>query len=153
MIARDTELSELEADTSIAIVGMAGRFPGAPDIDAFWRNLREGVESVIRFTDEELLQAGVDPAALSDPTYVKAGAVLEDVDLFDAAFFGLTPREAQIMDPQQRLFLETAWNAIESAGYNPESYDGAIGVYAGSAISTYLLHNLQPNPEVMEDAG
>src|SRR5690348_5852201 len=115
----------------IAIIGLAGRFPGADTISQFWRNLCTGVESITRFSDEELLSAGVDPALLSDPNYVKAGAVLEDIDLFDAPFFGLTPKEAQLMDPQHRLFLETAWQALESAGYDPETYQKSIGLYAG----------------------
>ena len=89
----------------IAIVGLACRFPGARDADAFWRNLRDGVESIRRFTDEELIAAGVDPATLADPNYVKLRPQLEDVDLFDAGFFGFNPREAETLDPQQRFFL------------------------------------------------
>src|SRR3989440_1919979 len=139
--------------TDIAIIGLSGRFPGARNVDEFWQNLRNGVESISLFSDEELLQSGVDPSVLGDPNYVKAGAILEDIDKFDAAFFGFTPKEAQIMDPQHRLFIETAWNAIESAGYNPETYKGSIGLYAGSGLSTYLLNNLYPNTEVMESAG
>ncbi len=139
--------------TDIAIIGLSGRFPGARNVDEFWQNLRNGVESISLFSDEELLQSGVDPSVLGDPNYVKAGAILEDIDKFDAAFFGFTPKEAQIMDPQHRLFIETAWNAIESAGYNPETYKGSIGLYAGSGLSTYLLNNLYPNAEVMDSAG
>src|SRR6266568_3584401 len=139
--------------TDIAIIGLSGRFPGARNVDEFWQNLRNGVESISLFSDEELLQSGVDPSVLGDPNYVKAGAILEDIDKFDAAFFGFTPKEAQIMDPQHRLFIETAWNAIESAGYNPETYKGSIGLYAGSGLSTYLLNNLYSNAEVMDSAG
>src|SRR5690348_14347101 len=136
----------------IAIIGMAGRFPGARNIDEFWRNLCNGIESITRFSDQELLRAGVDPALLSDPNYVKAGAILEDIDMFDASFFGFTPKEAQIMDPQHRLFIETAWNALESAGYNPETYKGSIGLYAGSGLSTYFLNNLYSNTDGIDTA-
>ncbi|MGZ6530042.1 MAG: beta-ketoacyl synthase N-terminal-like domain-containing protein, partial [Tumebacillaceae bacterium] len=97
----------------VAVVGLAGRFPGAKNTEQFWRNLRNGVESIRFFSDEELLEAGVNPAKLQDPKYVKAGAPLEEIESFDAGFFGFNPREAEIMDPQQRLFLETAWEAIE----------------------------------------
>jgi len=130
--------------SEIAIVGMSGRFPGAADLDAFWQNLRDGVESVSFFSDEELLAAGVDPATLKDPNYVKAKSILPDIDRFDAEFFGISPKEAERMDPQHRLFLEVAWEAIEQAGYNPETYAGAIGVYAGADPSSYLLHHISP---------
>ncbi len=134
----------------IAIIGMAGRFPGARNLDEFWQNLRDGVESITFFTDEEAIAAGVDPALVKNPHYVKANGVLEDVDLFDAAFFGFNPREAEIMDPQHRLFLECAWEALENAGYDPETFDGLIGVYAGASLSTYLLFHLLPNRELVE---
>jgi len=131
--------------TEIAIVGMAGRFPGARNLAEFWRNLREGVES-IRFPDDrELESMGVDPAVLRDPQYVKASAVLEGMDLFDAAFFGYTPREAELLDPQQRVFLECAWEALENAGYDSARSRAAIGVFAGATTNTYLLFNLFPN--------
>lgn len=126
----------------VAIIGMAGRFPGAKNIDEFWRNLCDGVMSITSFSDEELLSSGVDPELLRNPQYVKAGATLEDIKSFDAAFFGFSPREAEITDPQQRLFLEVAWEAFENAGYAPKTYAGSIGVYAGASISNYLLSNL-----------
>src|ERR1044071_3411453 len=113
----------------IAIIGMAGRFPGARNVEEFWQNLRDGVESVTFFTDEELLSSGVDPGLLLNPNYVKASPVLEGADLFDAEFFGYSPREAEMIDPQHRVFLECAWEALENAGYNPEAYKGLIGVY------------------------
>ena len=91
-------MPEMSESTDIAVIGMAGRFPGAVTVDEFWRNLCNGTESITRFTDEELLRAGVDPAVLRDPNYVKAGAILDDIDLFDAAFFGLTPQEARLME-------------------------------------------------------
>lgn len=131
-------------DSDIAIIGMAGRFPKAPDLDAFWRNLRDGIESVVPLTDEELLSAGVDHALLSNPNYVKSAVLLEDYDLFDPAFFGMTPRDAEIIDPQHRLLLECSWEVLESAGYDATRYSGAIGVFAGTSISTYLI-NLYAN--------
>ena len=137
----------------IAIVGMSVRLPGASDLEAFWKNLREGVESIRVFSDRELLAAGVDPVQLQDPNYVKARGALDDVDLFDAAFFGFTPREAETMDPQHRLFLEGAWTALEHAGLNPAAYDGAIGVFAGANLTGYLLRNLAPNDELVKRVG
>ncbi|HZU68588.1 MAG TPA: SDR family NAD(P)-dependent oxidoreductase [Ktedonobacteraceae bacterium] len=138
------------AFAGIAIIGMSGRFPGARDIEQFWHNVASGVKSIRSFSDDELLAAGVDPELLKLPNYVKAGAVLEDIDLFDAAFFGYAPREAQITDPQQRFFLECAWEALERAGYDPERYRGLVGVFAGSGFSTYMLNNLYGNPELLD---
>ena len=137
----------------IAIVGMAGRFPGARNIAQFWQNLSNGVESLTALTDEELLRAGVDPLSLRDPAYVKTAAVLEDFDRFDASFFGLSPRDASIMDPQHRVFLECAWEALEHAGWNPDQFPGSIGVYAGSGMNSYFMFNLLANPELMRNAG
>jgi acyl transferase domain-containing protein/acyl carrier protein len=134
----------------VAVIGMAGRFPSAESIDELWRNLRDGVESVVSFSDEELLAAGVDQALLADPHYVKSGTVVGGPDLFDAAFFGFNPREAEITDPQHRLFLEHAHQALELAGYDPQTYGGLIGVFAGSTMSTYLANNLYRNPLVIE---
>jgi phthiocerol/phenolphthiocerol synthesis type-I polyketide synthase E len=127
------------ATTDIAIVGLACRFPGAGDPERFWRNLRNGVESVSFFSDGELRAAGIPPAVYSAPNYVRAHAVLEGIELFDAGFFGYSPREAEIMDPQQRLFLEVAWEALERAGYDPSRYAGVIGVYGGVTLSSYLM--------------
>ncbi|HEV2862457.1 MAG TPA: SDR family NAD(P)-dependent oxidoreductase [Pyrinomonadaceae bacterium] len=144
------------ADTfsyDIAVVGMAGRFPGARNVAEFWRNLRDGVESVSFFTDEELAGRGVEPAMLADANYVKAGAVVEDAELFDASFFGFTPREAEMTDPQHRLFLEHAWQALEAAGYDPEKYAGRVGVFAGESVNSYLLHNLLPRRDLLESVG
>src|ERR1700675_4094185 len=106
---RSTDMDADNALNAIAIVGMAGRFPGANNIEQFWRNIRDGVESITFFRDEELLAAGVDPELLRKPNYVKAKSVLANVDRFDAHFFGLSPREAAAMDPQHRFFLECAW--------------------------------------------
>src|SRR5258706_4214299 len=129
----------------IAIVGLAGRFGGAKDLQELWENLRGGVESIRRFDDEELAAAGVPREVLANPRYVKAGTVIEGADLLDAEFFGLTPREAEIIDPQHRLFLECAWEALEAAGYDSESYRRPIGVYAGVSFSTYVWLSVWSN--------
>jgi acyl transferase domain-containing protein len=133
--------SELE----IAIIGLACRFPGAGSAEAFWQNLRAGVESITFLRDDEIEPSSIDPGSLDDPNYVKAAAVLDDVEWFDAAFFGITPKEAEVMDPQQRVFLECAWEALEHAGYDSERYRGAIGVYGGARTNTYIF-NLYSNP-------
>lgn len=130
--------------TGVAIIGMAGRFPGARNIDEYWRNLCDGVESITRLTDVELTGAGVNAVLLRDPAYVKAAPLLADIDLFDARFFECSPKESRLMDPQHRLFLETAWEALEDAGYAARGRtkaSGAVGVFggAGGAISSYLL--------------
>ena len=138
---------------AIAIVGMAGRFPGAADLDEFWRNLSEGRETIRFFTDEELMAAGVDPRALARPGYVKARGLLEGIDLFDAPFFDLTPREVELLDPQQRIFLECAWHALEDAGCDPARFPGAIGLYAGVSANYYLLRNVLSNPGLLQDGG
>lgn len=139
--------------SEIAVIGMAGRFPGAKNIDEYWRNLQKGAETVSFFTDRELEAAGVDPALLKNPHYVKARGIVEGIELFDASFFGLTPREAETIDPQHRLFLECAWQALEHAGYDPDRYEGLIGVYGGVGLNKYLLNNLYPNRAFMESAG
>jgi acyl transferase domain-containing protein/ubiquinone/menaquinone biosynthesis C-methylase UbiE/acyl carrier protein len=135
-------------ESDLAIIAMSGRFPGAKNIDAFWENLRFGVESIARFSGEELLMNGVLPELLQNPNYVRASAWVDDIELFDANFFGFNPKEAEILDPQQRLFLECAWETLEQAGYNPQTYAGTIGVYAGVGASNYLLKNLYLNPAV-----
>jgi len=129
----------------IAIVGLSGRFPGADDVDAFWRNIQGGVESVSRFTDEQLRERGVPQSLLDDPDYVKAGVMFEGFDQFDAGFFGYTPREAENLDPQQRVFLECASAALEHAGCDPERWPGKVGVYAGEGANVYLIRNLLPS--------
>src|SRR5262245_31147990 len=111
---------------------MSLRFPGARNVAEFWQNLRDGVESVSFFSEQELLAAGVPAETLHQPNYVRASATLGDVESFDASFFGFYPREAELLDPQHRLFLECAWEALEDAGYNPDTYRGMIGVYAGA---------------------
>jgi amino acid adenylation domain-containing protein len=124
----------------IAIIGMTGRFPGAGSVGEFWRNLRQGVESVTFFTDAELEHSGVDAAIRNRPDYVKAGAILEDIEQFDAAFFGFNPREAEITDPQHRLFLECAYEALESCGYGAHQRSTPVGVFAGVTMGTYWMN-------------
>ncbi|MEO1348698.1 MAG: SDR family NAD(P)-dependent oxidoreductase [Cyanobacteria bacterium J06635_15] len=148
-----SEFEEHDYLDKVAIIGMAGHFPGAKNLDEFWLNLRSGVESVSFFSDQELRAIGVNPALLNDPNYVKAGILLEDKDLFDAAFFGYSPRQAEIIDPQQRLFLECAWNALESAGYEPQAYPERINVYGGAGINSYLFFNLASNPGLAQSVG
>jgi phthiocerol/phenolphthiocerol synthesis type-I polyketide synthase E len=135
--------------TSIAIIGMAGRFPGARNIDEYWRNLRDGIESVTFLTAEQIETFGVDQKLRDDPNYVKAVAMLDGYDLFDASFFGISHREAEIMDPQHRIFLECAWEALEMAGYSATNYMRPIAVYGGATINTYLLYNLLPADEIV----
>ena len=144
---------ERNAVDPIAIIGMNGRFPGAKNIEEFWHNLYNGVESVKFFSREELIENGLDEHLLNNPKFVAADAVLDDIDKFDASFFGYSAREAEIMDPQHRIFLECAWEVMESAGYNSELYDGRVSVYAGSALSGYMIRNLYSNPGLVEDIG
>ena len=136
------------ADSSaVAVIGMAARFPGAPSIDAYWRNLASGIESVTQFSDEELRAAGVSEALLTHPRYVKAKPVLDGIDLFDAAFFGMSAHEASITDPQHRVFLELCHEALEDAGCASDTRGGSTGVFAGAGLSAYLLHNLSGSDE------
>ena len=130
----------VEEGGDIAVIGLSCRFPGAEDPDAFWRNLRDGVESISSFSEEELAEAAVDAETFGDPAYVPARGVVKDATSFDAAFFGFNPREAEVMDPQHRIFLEGAWAALEDAGYDSERYGGRVGVFAGVGLNTYLLH-------------
>ena len=123
----------------IAIIGMSGRFPGADNVQAFWENLVAGVESITRFSEAEL---EMQPPAEAGAAFVNARGVVRNADQFDAAFFGFNPREAELLDPQHRVFLECAWEAVESAGYDLERYRGSVGVWAGSGINSYLLYNL-----------
>ena len=131
----------------IAIIGLSGRFPGAQNVKTFWHNLVHGVNSIVPLSDEELnLTPQERERLLSDPNFVPFSATIKDADHFDAPFFGIYPREAQAMDPQHRLFLECSWEAIEDAGYEPSSYAGSIGVFAGSYMNTYTLCSLESHP-------
>ncbi|WP_194290168.1 non-ribosomal peptide synthetase/type I polyketide synthase [Rhizobium rhizogenes] len=149
------ESSELEdfPTHAVAIIGMSGRFPNARNIDEFWQRLREGHEAVKHFTDQELREEGVDEALLNDPNYVKSGVILSDIEMFDASFFGYTPREAQLIDPQQRLFLECASEALEVSGYGCDRHRGTTGVFAGASPSGYFIHNISKRPDIMSTAG
>jgi len=132
----------------IAIVGMAGRFPGSPDVDAFWSDLLAGREGIVDLDEETLRAGGADPAEIAHPRYVKRAPLLAGHDRFDASFFGYSPLEAEVMDPQQRVLLEVAWQALEDAGHDPSHHAGPIGVFAGSKTNTYLFH-LASQPEVL----
>ncbi|MFB9924337.1 SDR family oxidoreductase [Amycolatopsis halotolerans] len=137
----------------VAIVGMACRVPGAADVRRFWRNLTAGVESVRRFTRAEQLAAGVPVEELDDPAFVPAAPVLDDMAGFDAAFFGMTPREAELADPQQRLFLELCHTALEDAGHPPGRVRGEVGVYGGTGVDDYLWRNIRGNRRIWDSAG
>ena len=127
---------------AIAVVGMAGKFPGADSVSAFWRNLRAGVESIVDLSEDELITAGVGEKALANRSYVRRAALLPGIEEFDAEFFGFTPQAARMMDPQHRLFLQTVFHALEDAGYDPLQIDNTVGVFGTSSASGYLLHNL-----------
>ncbi|HEX5715840.1 MAG TPA: amino acid adenylation domain-containing protein, partial [Thermoanaerobaculia bacterium] len=142
----------LARTSDIAVVGISGRFPGAADVEALWRNLCDGVEAISRFSEEELIASGVPPEVFRGPNYINAKGISEGVGWFDAGFFGYTPREAEIIDPQQRMFLEVAWEALENAACDPERFPGLIGVFAGAGFNTYLF-NLYSNPELMAAIG
>ncbi|MCU0681424.1 MAG: amino acid adenylation domain-containing protein [Polyangiaceae bacterium] len=140
------------ADEAIAIVGMAVRLPGADDVAAYWRNLLEGRES-ITFFEPDQLDPSLDPALTKQPGYVRARGVLADPAAFDAGFFSMSPREAEVTDPQHRLALELAWEALEDAGYDPSRVEGAVGVYAGEYNVTYYIEHVLRRPDVVERAG
>ena len=141
MASIDTTLEKV-SDLDIAIVGMSGRFPGANSVDAFWENLRDKIESISFFSEQDLVDSGIERSVLENSEYVKASPILEDIESFDASFFGFSPKEAEFMDPQNRLFLECAWEVLEKAGYDPETYEGLIGVYGGVSTNTYFLSNV-----------
>lgn len=141
----------------IAIVGMVGRFPGAGDLETFWRNICDGTESISKFTDEEVDTTGLDPAILKERAYVKARGVVDGIEMFEPSFFGLSAREALVLDPQQRLFMECCWEALEQAGYDPRAFRGPIGLYGGATLSSYQNHlyahvDLLPNPDTLSIA-
>lgn len=140
-------------ETDIAIIAIALRFPGAVNAEEFWYNLENGIESITFFTDDELLASGVSPEMLKDPNYVKADGILENIEYFDGPFFGYSPSECERIDPQHRVYLECAWEALERAGYNPESYEGRIGVFSGANMSTYLINNVYSNNEAISVMG
>ena len=140
-------------ENDIAVIGMACRLPGAQNYQSFWENLKAGKEALEELSDDELRNAGVSESDLANPNYVKAGMFLRNMECFDAGFFGFSPLDAKIMDPQHRHFLECSWEAFEDAGYNPESIEGAVGVFAGSGYNSYMTSNLLSHPELLEDVG
>jgi len=142
----------MTSSTAIAIIGLSGRFPGANTLEQFWLNLQQGIESIQRFTPEEMIACGVPSEVARDPSYVPAKGIVEDIAGFDAAFFGYSPREASYMDPQHRVFLECAWEALEHSGYDPLSASATIGLYAGCGDATYLYHLLQSKKDLAEAA-
>ncbi|HET7459925.1 MAG TPA: beta-ketoacyl synthase N-terminal-like domain-containing protein, partial [Longimicrobium sp.] len=136
----------------VAVIGLAARFPGASGVDAFWRNLREGISGIRRFTDHELRAAGVPPGQVADASLVRAYGALDGIDQFDAGFFGFSPREAAVLNPQHRLFLETAWEALEGAGYDPARAGGRVGVFTGAELNGYWTHAAS-HPSLAQGAG
>lgn len=141
----ESDVYSVKTGLEIAVIGLAARFSGAQNTNEFWNNISNSVETIRFFTDAEYLAHGNDPERLRDPRHVKAESVIEGKDLFDASFFGFSAKEAQMMDPQHRLFLESSYTALENAGYNPETYQSPVGVYAGTGISKYLLFNIYPH--------
>jgi amino acid adenylation domain-containing protein len=148
----ETQKSQTPALDGIAIIGMAGRFPGADSVEALWSNLCEGIESCTLFREDEI-DPSVGAELRNDPNYVRARGIVEGAETFDAAFFGISPREAEVMDPQARVFLELAYTALENSGYTPESYQGEIGLYAGSGQNTYFEYHISGRPEIIDRLG
>src|ERR1700759_5120186 len=136
-------------ESSIAVIGMSRRFPGARNVATFWDNIREGRETIRVFTEQELLAAGERPELVRDASYVRACGYLDDIDHFDASFFGISPRDAAIFDPQHRLFLECAVEAFEDAGYVSGRVEGPVSVFAASGASDYFTYNLVSNEELL----
>ena len=146
-------LGDAYSENDIAIVGMAARLPGARNVREYWRNLVDGVESIQRFSDEELLAAGESSTRLKRPNYVPASGALQDMEMFDGEFFGFSPKESAIVDPQHRHFLEVCWEALEDASVMPERFDGRIGVFAGCGMGSYFYFNLCSNRELVNSVG
>ncbi|MCP5207228.1 MAG: amino acid adenylation domain-containing protein [Hahellaceae bacterium] len=146
-------LMESLGGVKVAIVGMAGRFPGADNVEAFWQNICDKKESITFFSADQLRAAGVPEDLIKQPNYVPAKGMLDSISGFEAPFFNFTPREAQITDPQQRLFLECSWEALEDAACVPAEFDGRIGVYAGIGMNQYLMSNLSSHPELLAQLG
>lgn len=154
MAANDSKVDKADySETDIAVVGMALRLPGASSQDEFWTNLKEGRESIDDLSESDLLASGVAASDLADPNYVKRAPLLKRVEWFDAAFFGLNPNEASVMDPQHRLFLECGWHALEDAGHDPANFKGPIGVFGGSGYNAYMTYHLAQNRELLDSMG
>ena len=143
-------MTDPDYDGAIALIGMSGRFPGAESVAALWRGLLAGVPGLRAITEEELAAAGVGPDKLADPEYIRVGGPLPQVDRFDAGVFGFSPREAETMEPQHRMFLECSWEALESAGYCPTDAPGHVGVFGGSGFPHYMMSNVR---HVAEEPG
>lgn len=151
--SRSPPLTSEIQDSDIAIVGMAARVPGARNANEYWRNLRDGVESIRTYTEEELLDAGEALEAIRRPDYIKAGAPLDGMELFDGEFFGFSPKERAILDPQHRHFLECAWEALEDSAHMPEDFEGRIGLFGGCGMGSYFFFNLCSNPDLVDSVG
>jgi acyl transferase domain-containing protein/thioesterase domain-containing protein len=147
------DLDDDASDTDIAVVGMAGRFPGAPDVDTLWRRVADGDDCLVDLSRDQLLAEGVSPRTIDDPDYVRRAGVLDDLEAFDAGFFGVGQRDAAIMDPQHRHFMECCWEALETSGHVPDTFDGAIGLFGGCGFDTYMLYNLLTNESLVEQVG
>ena len=143
---------DLNPYEQIAVIGMSMRFPGAKNTDEFWNNLISAQESIFRFSDQELEADGVKPIQYKDKKYVRAKAIIEDYDSFDANFFGYSPRDAQIIDPQQRIFLECASSALEDAGYGVIDNNTSVGVYGSISRNSYLLSNILRSGKTLQTA-
>lgn len=150
---QQTQSDELDFEGKIAIIGMAGRFPEAPDVEQLWQNLVQGRESIRKLDRKRVEEAGIDMALLDKDNYVDAFGWLEDIDMFDAGFFAMSPRETEIRDPQHRLLLETSYLALENAGYSPDKFSGDIALFSGIGSSGYLYKNLMPRQDLLETLG
>jgi phthiocerol/phenolphthiocerol synthesis type-I polyketide synthase E len=145
-------IADIES-SDVAVIGLAGKFPGADTLSEFWENLRSGRESIRFFSPAELKEAGIPEELVNQPNFVPAKSVISGIDQFDASFFGFSPREAEVLDPQQRLFLHAAWEALEDAGCDPTRFSGLIGVFAGAGMNTYLIRHVLKNPGILESLG
>jgi acyl transferase domain-containing protein/aryl carrier-like protein len=141
------------SESDIAIIGMAGRFPGAPDVDTLWRRVSTGEDCLADLDPAELIAAGLPASLVNAPDYVRRAGIMEGIDQFDPGFFGIGKRDAAVMDPQHRHLLEVVWESIESSGYVPERFDGAVGVFVGCGVNTYLINNLLSNPQMVDQIG
>ena len=146
--------SAYDSEEGVAIVGMAGRFPGARNVPEFWQNLLDSRDTISHFRDDQLEGDGAkDAPARADPAYVRARGIIDDIEMFDAGFFGINLKEADLIDPQHRVFLETAWDALEDAGHDPQRFTGPIGVFAGASENLYYVQNLLNRKDLTDVVG
>ena len=150
--ARYDDVDEV-GENDIAIVGMALRVPGANGVDEFWRNLREGRESIVDYAEDQLVENGEHPDTLRKPSYVARGGALSDMKLFDRDFFGFSPKEAAVLDPQHRHFMELCWEALEDAGHTPGRFDGQIGLFGGCGMGSYFYFNVCTHRDLVDETG